>query len=189
MFSTYGQRTSKNRNQMRIQNSKFNITSKGNRRGSYVDLNFRPAWPTEGTDDLGEIVMAKISTLRDVRCVVARHYKDKIYYRVIDDENDLVYGAQITRSSKLPLTLGALTDYLLGAWDLFEVLKHNFAKKKGYPPDNVLAFFETSSDFYPEFGKLIKERVEEWLKQRESTKPRRNCSLISSLARQLSMNL
>jgi hypothetical protein len=153
---------------MRIKKSKFRSTSKGtnNRRGSHTDLNFRPTWPTESTSSFDEIVMASVSTSSDLRSVVARNYKNKIYYRVIDNENDFVYGPQITRSSKLPLTLGALTNYLLGAFDLFKVLENTLAKE-GYALDKVRGSFEASSEFYPEFEKLIDQRVEKWLKRRQ----------------------
>jgi hypothetical protein len=72
-----------------------------------------------------------------------------------------------TCSSKRPLTLGELTDFFLGAWDLFKVLEMNFAEY-GYPPEKVRAFVEASSKFYPDFGKLIEQRVEKWLQQPRS---------------------
>ena len=148
-------------------NTNLKTTSKRKRSSpSHIDLNFRPAWPSKRTSSIEEVAMASIAlelVLSDITSVLARPYKNKIYYRVIDD-NGFVYGAQITRSSKLPLTLGALTHYFLDAWNLFEALEANFAKS-GYPPKQVFAFFEPSSRFYPEFGKLINQRVEKWLQR------------------------
>jgi hypothetical protein len=140
-------------------------------RPSHIDLNFRPAWPKKSTSSTDEVGMASIaleSTLSDVTSVLARPYKDKIYYRVADD-NGFVYGSQITRSSRFPLTLGALTNYFLGAWALFEVLKLNLGGED-YPSEKVWAFFKASSDFYPEFATLINKRVEKWLTRRAHSK-------------------
>jgi hypothetical protein len=134
---------------------------------SHINLNFRPNWPRDKLNDVEEIAVACIalkSTLNDMTCVYGRNYKNKIYYRVSDD-NGFGYGEQKTRSLERPLTLGELTDYFLRAWDLFEVLKVNFADD-GYPPEKVWAFFEASSELYPDFGKLVKERVERWLRRR-----------------------
>jgi hypothetical protein len=133
-------------------------------RPSHIDLNFRPAWPKKTTSNVEEVAMASIaieSTLAEVTSVLARPYKGKIYYRVVDD-NGFVYGAQITRRSNSPLTLGALIRYFQGAWDLLEVLEGNFAHS-GYPPDQVRRFFKAESNFYPKFAELINQRVEKWL--------------------------
>ena len=121
-------------------------------------------------NDVEEISVACITTvesvLGDATCVFARNYKDKIYYRVSDD-NGFVYGEQKTCTLRRPLTLGQLTRFFLRAWDFCQVLKVNFAKE-GYPPEKVLGFFEASSEFYPEFGELINQRVEKWLQQQRS---------------------
>ena len=63
--------------------------------------------------------------------------------------------------------MAKLTDFFLGAWNLFEILEMNFAAY-GYPPEEVRAFVEASSKFYPDFGKLIGQRVEKWLRQQRS---------------------
>jgi hypothetical protein len=138
------------------------------RRLADVDLNRSPAWPRKAST-LEEIPMASIaieSTLSDVTSVLARRYKDKVYYRVVDD-NGFVYGRQITRNVRQPLKLGELARYFLSAWDLFEVLKINF-EAEGYPLEKVRAFYKPSSDFYADFGKLINQRVEQWLTKRHS---------------------
>ena len=117
-----------------------------------------------------EVEIARItiaSTTRDVTCVYACRAKDEIHYKVVDEyEGDTLTG-QTKRSSKLPLTLGELTDFFLGVWDLIGVLDMNFAHN-GYPPEEVRAFFEASSEFYPDFGKLVEQRVEAWLQQKRA---------------------
>jgi hypothetical protein len=115
-----------------------------------------------------EIEIARItieSTTRDVTCVYARRSKGEIHFTVVDEyEGDTLTGKS-TRKSKAPLTLGELTDFFLGAWDLIEVLEMNF-EGDGHPPDSVRGFFEASSDFYPEFARLVVQRVENWLRKK-----------------------
>jgi hypothetical protein len=72
-----------------------------------------------------------------------------------------------TCSSKLPLTLGELTDFFLGAWDLIGVLDMNFESDR-YPPEQVRAFFEASSEFYPDLVKLVEQRMESWLQEKRA---------------------
>ncbi len=113
-----------------------------------------------------EVEIARItlaSTTQDVTCVYAYRAKDKIRYRVVDEYVGDTIAGRKTRTSKLPLTLMELTDFFLGAWDLLEVLDMNL--EGGYF-GNVRAFFNGSSEFYPDFGKLIEQRVETWLQQK-----------------------
>jgi hypothetical protein len=70
-------------------------------------------------------------------------------------------------SSKLPLTLGERTDFFLGAWDLIGVLDMNLESDR-YPPEQVRAFFEASSEFYPDLGKLVEQCVESWLEEKRA---------------------
>jgi hypothetical protein len=117
-----------------------------------------------------EVEIARItlaSTTQDVTCVYAYRAKDKIRYRVVDEYVGDTIAGRKTRSSKLPLTLMELTDFFLGAWDLLEVLDMNFGDE-GYPGWKVRPFFEGSSEFYPSFGELLKQRVETWLQQKHS---------------------
>jgi len=117
-----------------------------------------------------EIEIARItiaSTTSDVTSVYACRNKDDIHYRVVDEYEGDTLTDQTTCSSKLPLTLGELADFLLGAWDLIGVLDMNFEDNR-YPADEVRSFFEASSQFYPDFGRLIEQRMEAWLQQKLS---------------------
>jgi hypothetical protein len=107
------------------------------------------------------------SVLSDWTMVCARQAKDRIRYQVIDEYDGETLTGKTTRSSKLPLTFGELADFFLGASDLFSTLDMNFASE-GYPPEKVRAFFKASSKFYPDFGKLVEQRVEKWLQQQLS---------------------
>ena len=115
-----------------------------------------------------EVEIARItiaSTTRDVTCVYACRAKDKIHCKVVDEyEGDTLTG-ESTCKSKTPLTLGELTDFFLGAWNLIEVLDGNFGGD-GYPRDRMHRFYEASSKFYPQFAKLVHRRVENWLSER-----------------------
>ena len=100
-------------------------------------------------------------------CVYACRAKDEIHYKVIDEYDGDTLTGEATCSSKLPLTLGELTDFFLGAWDLIGVLDMNFESDR-YPPEEVRAFFEATSEFYPDLEKLIEQRVEIWLQEQRS---------------------
>jgi hypothetical protein len=117
-----------------------------------------------------EIEIARInidSTTSDVTCVYARRTKSGIDYRAVDEYGGDTLSDQITCRSTMPLTLGELADFFLGAWDLFDVLSMNFGEHR-YPAEDVRGFFEASSEFYPDFGKVIQQRVETWLQQKLS---------------------
>jgi hypothetical protein len=106
----------------------------------------------------GEVEIARIeirSTTGDVTSVYARRGSKRIRYRVVDEyEGDTLTG-KTTRTSARPLTLGELTDFFLGAWNLLEVLEFNeFADV-----DAALAFFRGRSAFYPDFDRVLRERV------------------------------
>jgi hypothetical protein len=47
------------------------------------------------------------------------------------------------------------------------VLDMNFESDR-YPPEEVRAFFEATSEFYPDLEKLIEQRVEIWLQEQRS---------------------
>jgi hypothetical protein len=117
-----------------------------------------------------EVEIARItiaSSTRDVTCVYACRAKDEIHYKVIDEYDGDTLTGEATCSSKLPLTLGELTDFFLGAWDLIGVLDSNFESDR-YPPEEVRAFFEATSEFYPDLERLIEQRVEIWLQEQRS---------------------
>lgn len=117
-----------------------------------------------------EVEIARItiaSTTRDVTCVYARRARDRIHYRTVDEYDGGTLGEKTTRTSKLPLTLTELADFFLASWDLLAVLDMNFEDDR-YSPEKVLAFFDGSSEFYPDFGKLIEHRVKAWLRQKRA---------------------
>jgi hypothetical protein len=108
--------------------------------------------------EAGEVEIARIeiaSTTGDVTSVYARRDGNQIHYRVVDEyEGDTLEG-ETERNSSEPLTLGELTEFFLGAWNLLEVLELNeFADL-----DAALAFFRGRSEFYPDFDRLLRERV------------------------------
>ena len=123
------------------------------------------AKPPDNEVEIARITIA--STTRDVTCVYACRAKDEIHYKVIDEYDGDTLTGEATCSSKLPLTLGELTDFFLGAWDLIGVLDMNFESDR-YPPEEVRAFFEATSEFYPDLEKLIEQRVEIWLQEQRS---------------------
>ena len=115
-----------------------------------------------------EVEIARItiaSTTQDVACVYAGRGKSRIYYRVVDEYEEDFLCSKTKCESKLPLTLGRLVEFFLGAWNLLDILEMNYGDE-GYPPDEVRAFFDGSSEFYPDFGTVIEQRVEIWLQQK-----------------------
>jgi hypothetical protein len=117
-----------------------------------------------------EIEIARItiaSTTSDVTSVYALRGNGDIQYRAVDEYEGDTLSDQTVFNSKLPLTLGELADFFLGAWDLIGVLEMNFESNR-YPADEVRSFFEASSEFYPDFQVLIGQRVETWLQQKLS---------------------
>ena len=56
-----------------------------------------------------------------------------------------------------PLTLEELTSFFMGAWDLMVALQANFDDDLA----GMLRFFRGSSPFYPDFGRLLRQRVRE----------------------------
>ena len=112
-----------------------------------------------------EIEIARInisSTLSDVTSVYAKAGKNRIYYRVVDEYNGDTLSAKRTRTSKQPLTLAELVEFFLGAWPLNEVLEMNELDREG-----AQDFTHPSSEFYPEFGKAIRVKINEWCPAKE----------------------
>jgi hypothetical protein len=117
-----------------------------------------------------EVEIARItiaSVTQDVTSVYARRTKHRIHYRVVDEYDGETLETRTARTSRLPLTVAELADFFLNAWDLLGVLDMNFEEKR-YPPSDVMAFFWGSSEFYPDFGRLIALRVESWLQERRA---------------------
>lgn len=107
----------------------------------------------------GEVEIARISIASvtwDVTSVYARPDAGGIAYRVVDEYEGETLGAQRTRTSARPLTMGELVDFFLGAWDFYRVLEMNFE-------DDVramLAFFSAESCFYPCLDQALRGLVQ-----------------------------
>lgn len=112
-----------------------------------------------------EVEIARIeiaSVTRDVTSVYARPGKRRIYYRVVDEYDGATLNGSGRRASKLPLTLGELARFLDAAWSVFDVLAMNF--RADAEPAEVLAFVRRAeSSFYPDFGRLVLQRIEAWI--------------------------
>lgn len=111
-----------------------------------------------------ELEIARItirSTTQDVTCVYAFQGRGRLRYRVVDEYDGDCLQGRVRRTSSLPLTLGELTDFLLGAWDLFQVLEMNFSRGDS-SLDDALTFFRGESAFYPDFDALLRSRVKAW---------------------------
>jgi hypothetical protein len=109
------------------------------------------------------------STTQDVVCVYASPGRDRIRYRVVDEYGGDCLEGRIKRTSSRPLSLGDLTDFFLGAWDLVRVLERNFpigASSLG----ETLKFFKGESAFYPDFDPALRARVKAWRASREVTR-------------------
>ena len=81
-----------------------------------------------------EVEIARInidSTTSDVTSIYAKAGKDRIRYRVVDEYNGYTLSEKCTRSSKRPLSLGELIEFLLAAWPLQEVLEMNELDRDG----------------------------------------------------------
>ncbi len=111
-----------------------------------------------------EVMVARItlaSVTQDVLCVYARRTKHRIFYRVVDEYQGDTLSDRRTRSSVKPLTLAQLETFFSGAWSLFDVLEMNFADDS-YDLDEMQAFVSFDSEFYPQFERLCRQRVEAW---------------------------
>jgi len=108
--------------------------------------------------DEGEVEIARISiasTTCDVTSVYARFDKGMIHYRVVDEYNGETLCGLGNVASYLPLCLGSLADFFLETWPLVAVLESNFDDDL----EASLDFFSASSDFYPQFDLLCRQRV------------------------------
>ena len=113
-----------------------------------------------------EVEIARItiaSTTQDVTCVYARRAGDAIAVRVVDEYDGGTLSSKRGRKYPGPLSLGELTKFFLRRWNLFDVLQMNF-EGEWHRSEEILRFFWASSDFYPEFDDLLRDRVQKWLK-------------------------
>ncbi len=120
---------------------------------------------------VGELEIARItiqSTTQDVTCVYASPGRDRIRYRVVDEYGGDCLEGLTKRTSSRPLSLGDLTDFFLGAWDLVRVLERNFPIGAS-SFEEALDFFKGESAFYPNFDAALRTRVKAWWAARELT--------------------
>lgn len=106
----------------------------------------------------GEVEIARIfirSTTGDVTAVYARRVGRRIRYRIEDEYGGDTLSGKAKRDSMKPLTLGALYDFLTGAWDFHAVLDMNFEGDV----EGMLGFFVAETDFYPDLDALCRQRV------------------------------
>jgi hypothetical protein len=124
--------------------------------------------PDRRTTEL-EIVRITIqSTTQDVTCVYASPGRDRIRYRVVDEYGGNCLEGRTKRTSSRPLSLGDLTDFFLGAWDLVQVLERNFPSGTS-SLNEALEFFQGESAFYPDFDAALRTRAKAWWAAREVT--------------------
>ncbi|NBB51208.1 hypothetical protein GVN24_23275 [Rhizobium sp. CRIBSB] len=116
-----------------------------------------------------ELEIARItiqSTTQDVTCVYASTGRDRIRYRVVDEYGGDCLQGRVRRTSSRPLSLGDLTDFFLGAWDLVRILNMNFPRGASSVED-ALEFFQGESAFYPDLDALLRIRISSWWAARE----------------------
>ena len=116
-----------------------------------------------------ELEIARItiqSTTRDVTCVYAFQGRGRLRYRVVDEYGGDCLRGRVRRTSSRPLTLVELIDFLLAAWNLFQVLEMNFYDD-GSSLEHALAFFRGESAFYPDLDALLRSRVKAWWTERQ----------------------
>jgi hypothetical protein len=119
----------------------------------------------------GELEIARItiqSTTQDVTCVYASPGRDRIRYRVVDEYGGDCLEGRIKRTSSRPLSLGDLTAFFLGAWNLVRILERNFASGAS-SLEEALEFFKGESAFYPDFDALVRTRMKAWWAARAVT--------------------
>jgi hypothetical protein len=122
-----------------------------------------------------EVEIARIaiaSTAQDVTCIYAKRGKSRIYYRVVDEYENMTLDNHL-RTSLKPLTLREIFVFFIKGWNLFCCLEANFGDC-GYDRRKVQRFIvDASSSFYADFEDLVRERVDQWIDQRQE-ESRRN---------------
>jgi hypothetical protein len=131
-----------------------------------------PGWmggeylPNRGLEEVEIARITIASTTQDVTCVYAKRGKSRIYYRVVDEYEGMTLDER-SRTSVKPLTLNELFNFFIKGWDLFCCLEANFGDH-AYPRDEVQGFIvDASSSFYGEFGDLVTQKVDTWIKQQK----------------------
>jgi len=105
-----------------------------------------------------EVEIARIelkSATRDVVSVYATRVPSGIRYRVVDDHAGETLTGDRERESAGPLSLGELVDFFVGGWPLMEVLEFNVGKDV----EQMLDLFSAASNFYPDFDRVLRQRV------------------------------
>ena len=105
-----------------------------------------------------EVEIARIpiqSTTGDVTSVYARREGRRIHYRVVDEYGGDTLRRPTERWSILPLRMGELVRFFLGAWDLCACLD-NFENDD---PEYAMDFFSGDSEFYPYFDDALRRVV------------------------------
>lgn len=132
---------------------------------------FHPAWmggeylPKRKAQEVEIARITIASTTQDVTCIYAKRGKSRIYYRVVDEYENMTLDER-ARTSVKPLSLIDLFDFFIKGWDLFCCLEANFGEH-GYDRDEVQGFIvDASSSFYAGFEDLVRQRVDQWVDKR-----------------------
>ncbi len=120
--------------------------------------------PDQEPDEIEVARVTLASTLQDVTAVYAKRQNSGISYRIVDEYDGACLTGVTECRSELPLTLGELTDFFLGGWDLLEVLEMNF-DGDGCAESKVMAFYQATSEFYSDFGRLVDDLVSNWVRE------------------------
>ena len=105
-----------------------------------------------------EIEIARISiqsTTCDVTVLYARLVGQRIHYRVVDEYEGETLHALNVRTSIKPLTMGAMIDFFITAWNLLDCLIDNFEDDL----EEMHCFFDGESEFYPCFDAELRQRL------------------------------
>ncbi|MET0508639.1 MAG: hypothetical protein ABWZ78_10745 [Burkholderiaceae bacterium] len=131
--------------------------------------------PERGRQEVEIARIAIRSTLFDVTVVNARRSGTRIRYRVVDEYDGTMTSRVRSGMPRHPLTLRALVDFFLRAWNLEAVLGGNYDLQHDRPERIKDFIVDASSDFYPDFHNAIESRIDGWLEAAETmvTKPRR----------------
>jgi hypothetical protein len=110
----------------------------------------------------GEVEIARVtlaSTTQDVVSVRARRGKRRIRYRVVDEYGGETLTGRRERTSVRPLSLGALVDFLDGAWPMREVVTMNDME---CDVGAMRSFISVSSPFYSDLATYYDRCFVEW---------------------------
>ena len=93
----------------------------------------------------------------DVVCVYARPVGERLHYRVVDEYGGETLEGRCTRTSLRPLKLREVVRFLMGAWNIFDVLQRN-----DYDLNRMHDFVRPTSAFYPNFDRATWLEIEGW---------------------------